>query len=419
MSATTVSPSHRGSIVFILVTVAIDSIGFGIVLPVLPQLIIELTGDTLSDTAYIIGWMWFAYAIMQFFCAPIVGNLSDRFGRRPILLIALAALGTDYLIMANAPTIAWLFVGRAIAGVAGSTYSTANAYVADISQEGNRAQNFGLLGASFGAGFVLGPVIGGILGEIGPRVPFYAAATLSLVNVAYGFFVVKESLSPQNRRAMNWSRANPVGALNHLWSNPVVFGLALALFLYMIGHYSLPTVWVVYVLEKFQWSEWQVGVSLFVVGTAMIIVQGLLIRSIIPAIGAARAGYLGLVVTVIGFVGYASATQGWHMYVWIIVSALAGLVMPAFQSVMTSRVPANRQGELQGAIASMNSITTVIGPLIMTRLFGYFVSGDAPFYFPGAAFIVSAMLTAFALFIFVGVIAKTSKSEKTQPVPST
>lgn len=409
--------NHRSSIVFIIITVAIDSIGFGIVIPVLPQLIKTLTGDNMSDTSYTIGWLWFAYAVMQFVCAPIVGNLSDRYGRRPVLLLALAALGIDYFVMASAPTLAWLFVGRAIAGMAGSTYSTANAYVADISQDGNRAQNFGLLGAAFGAGFVLGPVVGGLLGEISPRMPFYAAATLSLVNVVYGIFVVKESLAPEHRRALDWSRANPVGALKHLWSNPVVFGLAIALFLYMIGHYSLPTVWVVYVQEKFNWSESQVGFSLGVVGIAMILVQGLLIRLIIPALGAPRTGYLGLIITIIGFVGYASATQGWHMYVWIVVAALAGLVMPAFQSVMTSRVPANSQGELQGAIASMNSITTVVGPLVMTRLFGYFISDGAPIYFPGAAFIVSACLTLLTLFIFAGVVIKTAPSVQVQPSP--
>lgn len=396
----------RYGMAFIVITVMLDSVGFGIILPVTPQLIMELSGEPLSEAAYYIGWMWFAYAIMQFFFAPIIGNLSDHFGRRPVLLLAMFALGVDYLIMAGAPTIGWLFVGRVVAGIAGSTYSTANAYIADISSPEKRAQNFGLLGAAFGGGFILGPVIGGLLGELGPRVPFYAAAVISLLNLLFGIVVLKETLDSSKRRRFSWKRANPIGALVHLKASPVVFGLAISMFLYLLGHFALPTVWVVYVMEKFAWSESEIGFSLGFAGVMMIIVQGGLIRVLIPKIGAAKAGYLGMVLMAVGFLGYAFSTQGWHMYLWILVAALAGLVTPAFQSTMTSQVADNSQGELQGAIASLNGIATIIGPLIMTRLFGYFSEPTAAIYFPGAAFVVSAMLTFIALAIFFVIIKK-------------
>jgi len=400
-------PSYgRYGMAFIVITVMLDSVGFGIILPVTPQLIMELSGEPLSGTAYYIGWMWFAYAIMQFFFAPIIGNLSDHFGRRPVLLLAMFALGADYLIMAAAPTIIWLFVGRVVAGIAGSTYSTANAYIADISSPEKRAQNFGLIGAAFGVGFILGPVIGGLLGELGPRVPFYAAAVICFVNLLFGIIVLKETLDPSKRRRFSWKRANPIGALIHLKASPVVFRLAIAMFLYLLAHFALPTVWVVYVMEKFAWTESDIGFSLGFAGAMMVVVQGGLIRIIIPKIGAARAGYLGMLLMAVGFTGYAFSTQGWHLYLWLFVAALAGLVMPAFQSTMTSQVSENSQGELQGAIASLNGIAMIIGPLIMTRLFGYFSGPATPIYFPGAAFIVSAMLTIIALVLFYMVTKK-------------
>jgi DHA1 family tetracycline resistance protein-like MFS transporter len=399
----------RLAVIFIVITVTIESIGFGIIMPVMPQLIVSLTGEDVSHAAFYGGWLLFSYAVMQFICAPVMGNLGDRFGRRPVLLLSLFVLGVDYIIMAMAPTIAWLFVGRIIAGIAGSSFSTANAYIADISTTENRAQNFGLMGAAFGVGFVIGPVIGGLLGEYGPRAPFYAAAVLSLINVLYGFFVLEESLSADNRRRFQWRRANPFGALRHIRSNSLVFGLGIAVFLFMLAHMSLPSVWSYYTIEKFSWSEKQIGYSLGYAGVLMIIVQAVLIRLVIPKLGAFRSAVFGMTMLVIGFAGYATATQGWQLYIWMTVAALSGFVMPAFQSVMTSHTEANSQGELQGAIAAITSLTSILSPLLMTRLFGYFSGPDAIVYFPGISFMTAAGLEMLALLVFVGVMLKASK----------
>ena len=406
---------HRQAVIFIFITVLVDSIGFGIVIPVMPALLMQVAGADISHAAYWGGALWFAYALTQFFGAPLAGNLSDRFGRRPILLCALAALGIDYLIMGIAPTVSVLIVGRLIAGAAGSTYSTANAYVADISNDDNRTQNFGLIGAAFGGGFILGPAIGGFLGEFGPRVPFFAAAVLSLLNVLYGIFVLRESLALKDRRPFDWRRANPLGALVHLRSNPAVFGLAVALFLYMLGHYSLPATWSFYVIEKFNWSEADVGLSLSYVGVLMVAVQAGLIRVLIPKLGPSKAGILGMVLMAVSFLGYALSAYGWQMYLWMTVASLAGLVMPSYQSAMTSQVEANSQGELQGAIAILTSITTIIGPVLMTQLFGYFTSPSVPLYLPGAPFLMASLLTVCALGLFILVIGKAPQPVQAKP----
>ena len=329
-----------------------------------------------------------------------------RFGRRPVLLLSLFVLGIDYLIMAVAPTIAWLFLGRALAGIAGSSYSTANAYIADISTAENRTQNFGLMGASFGIGFIIGPVLGGFLGEYGPRAPFYAAACLSLLNVLYGFFVLRESLPLEKRRQFQWQRANPFGAFKHISKNKIVFGLCGTVFLFMLAHMSLPAVWSYYTIEKFSWSERQIGFSLGYAGILMIIVQAFLMRWLIPKLGAFRTGVLGMVMLIIGFTGYATATQAWQLFVWMTVAAMQGLVMPSLQTVMTSNTQANSQGELQGAIAGIMGLTSILSPLIMTRLFGYFSSPQASVYFPGMAFLTAAALQILSLIVFVAVMVK-------------
>ncbi len=398
------------AVVFIIFTVALESVGFGIIVPVMPQLIMTLTGEDISHAAFYGGWLLFSYAVMQFFFAPVMGNLGDRFGRRPVLLLSLFVLGIDYLIMALAPTIAWLFLGRALAGIAGSSYSTANAYVADISTAENRAQNFGLMGAGFGIGFVIGPVIGGFLGEYGARAPFYAAAFLSLLNVLYGYFVLKESLPRENRRPFQLKRANPFGAFTHLRSNKVVFGLSGAVFLFMLAHLSLPAVWSYYTIEKFSWTEQQVGYSLGYAGILMIVVQAFLIRLIIPKIGAFRAGLIGMLMLVIGFTGYATATQGWQLFMWMTIASLQGLIMPSLQTVMTSQTESNSQGELQGAIAGIMSLTSILSPLLMTRLFGYFSSDSAIVYFPGMAFLTAALLQFLSLIVFVAVMLRQRNS---------
>jgi len=398
--------SSRFGLLFIIAVVLIDSIGFGIILPVLPRLIISLTGVTLSEASRIGGWLLFSYALMQFFFAPVMGNLGDRFGRRPVLLFALLALGLDYLLMAFAPTLAWLFVGRLIAGVAGSTFPIAYAYVSDTIPIDRRAQAFGMVGAAFGGGFILGPVIGGILGEFGERIPFYAAASLALLNVVYGVFVLGESLAPEHRREFRWRRANPLGALVQIRRYPLVAGLAIAYFLYMLGHNALPSTWTYYTMEKFAWSESQIGFSLGVAGVFMILVQAGLIRWAIPALGAFRAGLIGMGAMIIGFCGYGLAASGWQVYPFLAIASISGFVAPAFQTIMTSAIPSDAQGELQGSLSSISSLTSIIGPLLMTQLFAWFTAGTAPVYFPGSPFIAAALLTVLCLVIFAVVVIR-------------
>jgi DHA1 family tetracycline resistance protein-like MFS transporter len=397
---------HRHALAFIVAVVLIDAISFGIVLPVMPQLIMSLSEVSLSEASRIGGYLMFTYAALQFFAAPILGNLGDRYGRRPVLLFTLAALSLDYLLMAAAPTLLWLFLARMIAGVASSTFSLSYAYVTDITPVAQRAQRFGMIGAAFGGGFILGPVIGGFLGEFGPRYPFYAAAALGLTNLVYGYFVLGESLSVEERRPFDLKRANPVGAMLQIRKYPVVLGLALAYFLYMLGHLSLPSTWTYYTMEKFAWSESQIGLSLGFAGVFMILVQAFLIRWAIPALGAFKAGIIGMLAIIIGFLGYAFAATGWQLYPWLALASISGFVTPAFQSIMTSQIPANAQGELQGALSSINSITSIVGPLLMTQLFAAFTGEQAAFYFPGVSFFAAAILSLLCLLIFIPVVSR-------------
>ncbi len=385
------------ALTFIFITVLIDIIGLGIIIPVLPTLISELISGSISQAAAYGGWLMFSYAIMQFVFSPVLGGLSDRFGRRPVLLFSLFGLGVDYLIMASAPTIVWLFIGRTVSGIAGASFTTASAYVADISKPEKRAQNFGLIGAAFGLGFIIGPVIGGVLGQFGSRVPFYAAAGLSLLNWLYGFFVVPESLPPENRRKFQWKRANPIGSLIQLRRYPIIAGLISALvFLHMAG-YSLQSTWSFYTMEKFTWNEAEVGYSLGAVGLCIAIVQGGLIRIVVPKIGQKNAVYTGLSLYTISFVLFAFTPNGLWMYLAIIPCALGGLAGPTLQGIMSSQVPSQEQGELQGGLTSLVSVTTIFGPVMMTSLFYYFTNQAAVIYFPGAPFFTSAILTIFCI----------------------
>ncbi len=387
----------RHGLAFILVTVLLDSIGFGIILPVLPQLIMDVTGEPLASAARYGGWLLFVFAATQFFAAPVLGNLSDRFGRRPVLLLSLFAMGCDYLLMGWAPTLGWLFVGRLIAGVSASTYGIANAFVADSFAPEERARNFALLGAGFGVGFIVGPVIGGFLGEFGPRAPFYAAAGLAFINVVYGYLVLPESLKPENRRAFEWKRANALGTFSQLWRYPVVLGLVSAYFFYMMGHHSLPSVWSYFAMEKFEWSSRDIGFSLGAVGVCMIVVQVWLIRYVLDRYGTERTAYIGLVVTIAAFVGYALVPHGWMVYGVIVFGAAGGFVAPSVQSLMSARIPADAQGELQGALASVSSLVSILSPPFMTQTFAWFIGASAPLYFPGAPFIAAALFSLFAL----------------------
>ncbi|MGB5949658.1 MAG: TCR/Tet family MFS transporter [Parvibaculum sp.] len=398
------SSSAGRAMAFIFVTVLIETIGFGIILPVLPQLIVELTDSDISTASLYGGWLAVVYAGMQFFCAPIMGNLSDRFGRRPVLLLSLAAFSIDYALMGLAPTLGWLFLGRLVAGITGASYTPAYAYVADVSPPERKAQNFGLIGAAFGLGFIIGPIIGGLLGDFGVRMPFFAAAGLALVNVVYGYFVLPETLPKSTRRDFSWARAHPLGALMALRRYPVVLGMAGVLFLHYLAHNSLPAVWSFYGAEKFDWSPREIGYSLGAVGLMMAIVQGGLIGKIVPRLGERRAAYIGLAFSGIAFLGYAFAPYAWVVYFFMVPSALSGIAYPSLQGIMTGQVPANAQGELQGGLASISSITAIVSPFVMTQLFGYFTSPAAPVHFPGAAYFVAGILEFAAVAMLLRVI---------------
>ena len=378
---------------FIFVTLLIDIIGLGIIIPVLPSLILELTGGTLSDASRYGGLMLLAYAAMQFIFAPIIGGLSDRYGRRPVLLASLFGFGVDYIFLAFAPTLGWLFVGRIIAGMMGASFTTASAYIADISTPENRAQNFGIIGAAFGLGFIIGPMAGGLLEPFGSRVPFMVSAGLSLLNWLYGFFILPESLNPENRRKFDWARANPIGSLLNLKRYPVILGLVTSLVLVYISAHAVQSNWAYYTMEKLKWTPTMVGISLAVVGFMFAVVQGGLIRVIIPRLGQQRSVYVGLGLTALGLVLFALATQSWMMYAFTVVYCLGGIAGPALQGIISTQVPANEQGELQGALTSLMSVTSMIGPPLMTNTFAYFTENGAPYYLPGAPMLLGALLT--------------------------
>lgn len=389
----------KHALAFILVTVLLDTMGIGIIIPVIPELIMQLSGEGLSRAAVYGGWLAFVYAIMQFVCAPVLGNLSDRFGRRPVLLYAVGSLGLDYVIMGLAPSIAWLFLGRALAGVAGASFTPAYAYMADISPPERRAQNFGMIGAAFGAGFILGPALGGLLGGFGTRAPFFVAAGLSALNFVYGSLVLPETLAPGRRRAFQWRRANPAGALLQIRHHPMVLGLLATLFLWQVAHQVMPSTWAYYTMFKFSWPEATVGASLAFVGLVMVLGQSTLPRLVIPRLGERQTALLGLAAGCTGFIGYGLATRGWMMFAWMLTWLLGALVTPSLQAMMSHRVPIDSQGELQGAVASLFSLASIISPPLMTQLFRRFTAADATVHFPGAAFAFAALLAAGGLLL--------------------
>ncbi len=390
--------SKKAALGFIFVTLLIDVTGIGIIIPIIPDLISELTGATVSKSAAIGGWLVFAYAIMQFIFAPILGGLSDQFGRRSVLLISLFGFGVDYIFTALAPTLAWLFVGRIIAGIMGSSFTTASAYIADISTPEDRAKNFGLVGAAFGLGFIIGPSIGGILGEYGTRIPFFGAAVLTLLNWLYGFFVVPESLAQDKRRKFEWRRANPVGTLVQLKKYPVIMGMAGSLMLIYISGHATQSTWPYYTKERFDWNPAWIGYSLTFVGVMVALVQGVLIRWLMPILGQNKSVYVGLFLYAVGFVLFGSATQEWMMFAYTMVYTLGGIAGPALQGIMSNEVPDTAQGELQGGLTSLISITSIIGPPLMTTIFYYFTSPNPmDLYLPGAAFFLGALLTLISL----------------------
>ncbi len=384
--------SRKAAMGFIFITLLIDVTGLGLIIPVFPKLIEELIGGGLSEASQWGGWLTFAYAFMQFVFSPVLGNLSDKYGRRPVLLLSLLGFGIDYLFLAFAPTIGWLFVGRVIAGITGASFTTATAYIADISTNENRAQNFGMIGAAFGVGFIIGPVLGGVLGEYGSRIPFLVAAGLALCNTAYGYFVLPESLDKEHRRAFSWKRANPMGSLKQLKKYPSIGGLVGSLILVYIAAHAVQSTWTFINIEKFDWSESMIGYSLGAVGLLVAIVQGGLIRVINPRLGNERSIYIGLSLYALGLLLFAFASQTWMMFAFLVPYCLGGIAGPALQSIISGQVPPGEQGELQGALTSLMSATSIIGPLLMTHLFAWFTNENAPIYFAGAPFLMGAIL---------------------------
>ena len=426
---------------FVLITVMINSIGFGIMIPVLPDLLKELT-ELPNNQAVIWGmWLTFVFAFFQFICMPIVGGLSDRFGRRPIMLLSLFGLGLDYFIMGLAPTVWFLFLGRIIAGAFGATFSTANAYIADISPPETRAQNFGLVGAAFGVGFMLGPVIGGLIGDsFGPRAPFIAAGVISLLNVIYGFIFLPETLPQDKRRAFSWRRSNPWGSIKSLGRIKGVKGLIFILFLLAMAHTVYPTTYTFSTQEGLGWTSGDVGISLGAFGVASMIVQGGLIRIIIPKIGLFWAGVIGMVSAIIAYTMMGSADKGWIIYAAGPFAALAGLYGPSLTNMMSSRISESEQGELQGAIGAAQGLALMIGPFLMAGMFWYFGDRDlktasgldsfpkniidigqhilasSPIpYIPGAPFLMAAALALISFLIFISVTTKADRDARYAP----
>lgn len=393
----------QAALIFIFATVLIDIIGIGLIIPVLPKLLMEVSGLNTSESSFIGGALIATYAVMQFFFAPILGGLSDQYGRRPLLLIALFGLGVDYLIIVFAPSLAWFFLARTIAGICGSSITVANAYIADISTPENKAKNFGMIGAAFGLGFVVGPTLGGFLGEIGTRIPFMIAAALAFLNMAYGLIAIPESLHEEDRRPFTWRRANPFGTLKQIFSYSKIIGLLISLFFIYVAAHATHTNWAYFTTEKFHWSPQDIGLSLGFVGIMVAIVQGGVVGPVVKKIGEVKAVYTGFIFNAFGLLMMGLVPHGWMVYLVIIPYAFGGLAGPSLQSIMTGEVPKNAQGELQGGITSIMTLTSIVGPLLMTGIFRYYTNQENDIYFPGAPFILGTAIAILSI-----VIARTS-----------
>ena len=387
---------------FILVTLFIDILGIGIIVPILPVLIREFLGGNNAQAAVYYGVIISTYATMQFLCAPVLGALSDRYGRRPVILVSLFGLGIDYLIQGWAPSIGWLFLGRIIAGIMGASITTANAYIADVSTPQTRAQNFGFVGAAFGLGFIFGPVLGGLLGAISLRLPFFVAAGLALVNWLYGFFVLPESLAPEHRSTVSWRKMNPLASLRRLGTYPLVAGLAVAFLFATMAQRGLENVWILYTGFRYGWDLLTNGLTLGLVGVMAVLVQGLLIKPIVARIGERRSIALGLTVSTLAFLAYGLASQGWMVPVIIVCGALAGVALPTIQGLVSGTVLPSEQGKIHAAFTSLTSLTAIFSPLIFTAgLFSFFTSAAAPVILPGAPFFLGSLLFLVSLGLLV------------------
>ncbi|MBL8552034.1 MAG: TCR/Tet family MFS transporter [Hyphomonadaceae bacterium] len=398
--------SDKRALAFILLAMLIDSMGFGIVMPVLPQLLVELTGVSVSQATRQAGWLLVTFAALQFACSPLLGALSDRFGRRPVLLLSMFAFSLNYVLMAAAPDLAWLFLGRAIAGISGALYAPANAYIADITPPQARAQRFGLVGAAFGLGFILGPALGGLIGQFGTRAPFYVAGALAGLNVIFGFFALPESLAPQNRRAFSLARANPFGALRALARHKGVLPIIAVLVLWNLSVQVYPTTWAFWATLRFDFSPAEIGATLAYTGLLMASVQIFLTGRIVSAFGEQRAALFGFVSLIIPFLLYMIIDKGWMVYAVGLLAFFQGVGGPALNALISQRVPSNAQGELQGGVASLNGLAAIVGPWAFTETLSRATAPGLAHPFAGAAFVLAAAIAACALLLFLFVTRK-------------
>jgi MFS transporter, DHA1 family, tetracycline resistance protein len=394
----------QAAVIFIAITVVIDVLGFGVIIPVLPRLVQQFMGGDPVRGAAMYGLFGTVWAVMQFFSAPLLGAISDRFGRRPVILISCFGLGLDYIVMALAPSVGWLLLGRIFSGICAASFTTAFAYIADVTPPEKRAGAFGLIGAAFGIGFVLGPALGGVLGNISPRLPFWGAAGLALVSACYGLFVLPESLPTSRRDAFRWGKANPIGSLGLLRSHRELTGLAGINFCYQLAHCVLPSMYVLYTSYRYGWSARTVGLTLMAVGVLSILVQGLLVKPTIARLGERGAIYAGLLFGIAGFSGFALAPSAIWMWAALPIFALWGLIGPGLQGLMSARVAAHEQGKLQGANGSITSMAGLIGPTVFTQSFAHFIDPSRTWILPGAPFFVAAALLAAALVLAVRVL---------------
>ncbi|CAM5445428.1 DHA1 family tetracycline resistance protein-like MFS transporter [Aquamicrobium terrae] len=401
----------RRGLALVFTTLLLDIIGFGIIMPVLPAYLEELSGVGVSEAAIEGGWLFFVYAAMQFLFAPLIGNLSDRFGRRPVLLASVFTFAIDNLICAIAWSYPILFIGRVLAGISGASYSTASALIADVSTDETRARNFGLLGIAFGVGFVIGPVLGGLLGEFGPRVPFYFAAALAFCNFLVGWFLLPETLARRHRRRFDWRRANPLGALRQMRAYPGIGWIGLVFFLMTLGHMVYPAVWSFVGSYRYGWSQREIGLSLGLYGLGGALVMALVLPRVIPRLGEWRTAAIGLVFTALAAFGYAAAWQGWMVYVVVGATCLEALADPPLRSLAAAKVPPSAQGELQGAMTSLFSITSIITPLLYTGIFAWFTAPGAPVTFGGAPFVLAGIFLALALAVLVLKVERTDSAK--------
>jgi DHA1 family tetracycline resistance protein-like MFS transporter len=387
----------KNAFFFIIVTVFIDMMAFAVIMPSMPDLMSELTGLPVKDVSPWGGYITTVYAVMNFLAQPVLGNLSDRFGRRPVLLMSMGTLGVDFLIMGLAHSVWLLFLGRFLSGLSGATHSTAAAYIADTTEPHQRGQAYGMLGAAFGLGFILGPAIGGYLGDFDPRWPFFASAGLAGINFLYGLFVLPESLDREHRRKFDWKRANAFGAFKHFSKIPYLAWFMLALGLFNFAHWVYPSTFNYYGAVAFDWDSKTIGLALGAVGVGSAIVSGGLVGPVIKRFGPTKVVILAFLVCVLCFAAYAAATEGWMVFLIIPFGALGGFLNPALNQIMTVRVPRNAQGELQGAIASVQALGNMIAPLVMTQTFFFFTHSNAPVYFPGAAFALASVVCAISM----------------------